>query len=343
MISRSVTVTLALIGVLVLASVASAQALFRSDGLVAYDSTGKMVGALPTLTSQEVTFRTGAGRTLFLFVYRSAIFGNADLYFPQLRCAGQPFLTRSHSGREPSSYVGGPRQTVRVQAGAFTRRAMRSVLTPYGECWSSPYTADFAPAALAGINLADYFTPPFVIRATPGEPIPTGAVAEPLDPTDRLVVVDATGKKVGATAGPPPAATVVVVTDSGMTLLLGVSDSGIGAGSTPHFESTDCTGPPFISPSPDPLVPDTTAVGPRGSVYERSGPATRRTMSSFTFGGTCMILRSRAGIGNRGNYAPTSPIGIDLADYFTPPFTMRAGSGTRALPKPSVAPRATAR
>ncbi len=333
MIGRSVASILALIGVFVVASAASAQTLFRSDGLVAYDSTGKKVGTLSNALNPEVTFRTGAGRTVFLFVAPSSLFGNAQLYFPQAGCSGRPFLTRAYSGRQVSSYVGGPRQTVHVQAGAFRRQRMRSTLWPDGQCFNSAWTTDFAPAVLAGIDLADYFRPPFALRATPGEPIPTGAVAEPLDPTDRLVVFDATGKKVGATVGgnSPAWAEVAVVTDSGMTLLLGMTDSYMGGHA--YFETTDCTGPPFMRGSADGLVPATTLVGPRRSVYERSGQATSRTMSSLDYGdGECRILRTRIGIGDRGYYAPTSPIGIDLADYFTPPFTVRAGRGTRAFP-----------
>jgi hypothetical protein len=336
MIGACVTAILVLVGVFAAASAASGQTLFRSDGLVAYDSTGKRVGTLSYAPNREVTFRTGAGRSIIVSVTPSYLFGNALLYFPQARCSGRPFLTRPNTGGQGSSFVGGPRQTVHVQEGAFSRRAMRSTRSPDGRCFNSASTEDFAPAVLAGIDLADYFTPPFVLRATPGEPIATGAVVEPLDPGDRLVVFDAMGKKVGATLeGSSPLAEVPVVTDSGMTMLLTIFDSHIGGEA--FFEATDCTGPAFVSGFADGLLPATTLVGPRRSVHQRSGPATPRTMSSVDHGnGECWRLwGGPAGIGERNSFAPTSPVGIDLADYFTPPFTVRAGSGTRSLPKPN--------
>jgi hypothetical protein len=331
MIRRGVTVALALIGVLALAPAASAQALFRADGLVAYDSTDKVVGDWP-----DVMFRTGAGRILFLSVYPSVIVGSSSLYFPQPGCAGQPFLYRSSFARQPHTVVSGPRHTVYIQAGAFSERTMLSTLDRDGTCVSVQFTVDFAPAVLAGIDLADYFTPPFTIRATPGAPIPTGAVAQPLDPGDRFVIFDATGKKVGAPLGGSGSHQVPVVTDSGMTLLLYVSDSAIGADFTAYFESTDCTGSPVIRSSEEmPIFHPFTLVGLRSSVYARSGTATSRTVFSRSTGGSgCAVVRnSRTGaLGETANFAPTSPLGIDLADYFTPPFTVRAGTGTRTFP-----------
>jgi hypothetical protein len=58
-------------------------------------------------------------------------------------------------------------------------------------------------------------------------------------------------------------------------------------------------------------------------------------MSSVDWGdGQCIILRERVTIGVTRLFAPTAPIGIELADYFTPPFRVRAGRGTRPLPRP---------
>jgi hypothetical protein len=342
---RGLTPMLAVIGLLLVASGAYGQALFRGDDLAIYDSTDKRVGRMSNAGGPEVAFRTDAGRTIFVYVTPSAFQGTGRLYFPQVDCGGVPFITRS--GRAPASSVTGPRQTVHVQTGTFSRRTMRSVRVPDGRCGNSTYSAEFARAARAGIDLADYFTPPFALRATPGEAVPTGAAAEPepLDSADRLVAYDATGKRVGAAIGGGGlrnvVADVAVVTGSGMTLMLAVSDDSLDLGAGPHFESTDCTGPPFMFGSETAhgwggLVPLTMAVGPRRAVYVRSGDATVRTMSSRAFhsidGIECEILRTRAGIGWRGQYAPTEPIGLELADYFTPPFTVRAGRATRLLP-----------
>ena len=332
-----VALLLSLIGVLLAASAGSAQTLFRSESVVVYDSTGKTVGALSRVGFRELTFRTGAGRTLIVSVTPSFFVGSAELLlFPQAGCMGQPFLLRASSGQWVSSYVGGPRQTAYVQAGAFSRRTMRSYRGAIGGCINSVWTADFAPADLAGIDFADYFTPPYSVRATPGDPVPTAAVAEPLETTDRFVVIDAVGKKVGGTLHEGfAAANVALVTDSGLTLLLAVFDSHITTGEGAYFASTDCTGPAFIDRPLDELVPATTLVGPRWAVHQQSGEFASRRMASVDWGdGQCMVLRERFTIGVNKPFAPTAPLGIELADYFTPPFTVRAGRGTRPLPRP---------
>src|SRR5688500_5238883 len=140
MIGACVTAILVLVGVFAAASAASGQTLFRSDGLVAYDSTGKRVGTLSYAPNREVTFRTGAGRTVIVSVTPSYLFGNAVLYFPRAGCSGRPFLTRPNTGGQGGSFVGGPRQTVHVQEGAFSRRAMRSTRSPDGRCFNSAST-----------------------------------------------------------------------------------------------------------------------------------------------------------------------------------------------------------
>lgn len=318
--------------------------MFRADGLAVYDSTGKTVG---TLTNSggivaevaEVVFRTGSGHNLFVRVYPSRLEGNPFLWYAQPRCSGRPFIGGFESGRQPTSFLLGPRQTVYVQAGAMSPRTMRSRLMPNGRCFDDDNDfEEFAPAQRLGINLADYFTPPFALRATPGEPILTGAVAEALERTDRLVVYDSTGKKVAAVEA------YAVVTDSGITVPM----NGVGFNwRSGYFQSTDCSGAPFVIGG-NFLVPETNVFGPRKTVYLRSGEPQRRTMYSLLSGDVCHILRTRVGPqrvipGLTGNFAPTAPIGIDLADYFTEPFTVRAGRGTSSLPMPAEPPRARGR
>jgi hypothetical protein len=197
------------------------------------------------------------------------------------------------------------------------------------ECVNSGWRADFAPAVQAGIELADYFTPPFELRATPGEPIPTGATVDGLDPTDRLVVFDSTRKKVA------PKDAFVAVTGSGITVPLALLNDGFA-----YFQSTDCTGPLFINGDGDTLVRPPIFVGPRDTVYVRTEePVRQRMYSRRGNNGECGELRFVSGgghvtLGLFSDYAPGAPIGIDLADYFTPPFTVRAGRGTRPLPTP---------
>lgn len=338
--SRSVAVILALVGVLVVASAASAQVLFRADSLAVYDSTGKRVGTLTNSAGElaevaEVVFRTVSGHTVFVRAYPSRLEGSGeDLWFARLGCSGPPFVGGSENGRQPSSVLFGPRQTVYVQVGAFSRRTMWSYRLSDGRCVDYPggrnvEGEEFAPAQRLGINLADYFTPPFALRATRGEPIPTGAVAEPLDPTDRLVVLDSTGKKVAAVEA------YAVVTGSGITIPM----DGVGySWRHGYFQSTDCSGAPFMLGG-DFLVPQTTVFGPRNTIYRRSGIPARRTMYSLLARGVCHILRTRLGPGREvpgrtGDFARAVSTGIDFDDYFTEPFTVRAGRGTPSLPTP---------
>jgi hypothetical protein len=328
---HSVAVILALVGLLLAAPAASAQALFYVDGLEVYDSTGKQVGTRSNWRldeEMEVVFRTGAGHMLFVGFSASSFFGNVGaLYFSERDCRGLPFIARSYTGRPPT-WVGGQRQTVYVQAGAFSQQRITSYRSggTVGDCRNFGETSsEVALAARAGVDLADYFTPPFALRATPGEPIPTGA-AEPLARTDGLVRVDSTGKKLAALAAD------VVVTDSGITLPLSF---------LPHYFSTvDCTGTPFVEVRPNRphlLLGAVTLVGPRQTVYRQTSATRGQTMYSYwAASGECKRLRFFHGggheVGFRSTFAPTASIGIDFADYFTGPFTWRAGRGIRKLP-----------
>jgi len=231
-----------------------------------------------------------------------------------------------------ASVLAGPRQTVYVQAGLYAPGPMRGAIFPDGQCREmvSHPSEQHAPARRLAIDLADYFTPPFTLRATAGEAIPTGPVADSLDVTDGIVVFDSTGKKVAA------AAAYAVVTGSGVTIPMVGMDWQVHQ---LYFESTDCTGPSFL----DTFLWDEiggTAVGPRKTVYVRSEAAQRRRMFSASAfpGGPCSVLRTQVSPsgfepGRPGNYAAAAPIGIDLLDYFTPPFHARAGRGTTPVPR----------
>jgi hypothetical protein len=337
---RNLAIVLALAGVLVLAPAASAQVLFHADSLAIYDSRGTRVGTLTNSSGElaevaEVVFRTESGHNVFVRVYPSRLEGTSGLWFAQLGCSGTPFVVGSENGRQPASFLLGPRQTVYVQVGAFSRRTMYSYIGSNGQCVDHPVGRnvegeEFAQARRLGINLADYFTPPFALRATRGEPIPTVAVAEPLDATDRLVVFDATGKKVAAVAA------YAVVTGSGITIPM----DGVGSSwRQGYFQSTDCSGVPFMEAG-DYLVLQTAVFGPGNTIYRRSGQPARRTMYSALFGNVCHVLRTRLSPsrevpGRTANFVRAVSVGIDFDDYFTEPFTVRAGSATRSLPKPN--------
>ena len=330
-------VIVAVVGVLLAASAAPAQTLFHAADLAIRDSTGTRVGTLTNTEGQlyeevEVVLRTETGHSLFLRVFPSRLEATASrLLFLQRGCGGRPYITSSGSGREPASFLLGPRQTVYVQVGPPRAGTTRSYMAADGQCVDADDDwVSFAPARRLAIDVADYFTPPFVLRATRGELISTGA--EPVEPTRGVVAYDTTGKRVADLDA------YAWVTGSGITIPV------TGVGGFPwrlgYFESTDCTGPPFVRSPGEIFVPLTSVIGPRRAVHLQSGAIARRTMhSARNPDNTCSVLRTQLGPqwfrpGIIGNFAPTAPIGLDLADYFTEPFTVRMGSGTRVLPAP---------
>ena len=342
--TRSVAVLLAFAAGLLGTSVTSAQVLFHASDFQVYDATDKRVGTVSNsagnpmngLFKVEVLLRTGTGHNLFLNVFRSRIEGSSGwLWFRSENCTGEPLVSRGDSSREPIAVLIGPRRTVYAQVGTMSPATIRSARQGDGQCvrTTEHVGQEFAPAARLGIDVADYFTPPFALRATAGEPVPIGAVAEPLESTDRIVVFDSTGKKVAT------AAAYAVVTDSGITIPMSGMDWLVWA---LYFESTDCSGAPFLHTRGEGVLAGTSAVGPRKTVYLRSeDPQRRRMYSSSAFpGGECFLLETRISPsqvvpGRPGHYAAAAPIGIDLVDYFTPPFTARAGRGTNPLPRPN--------
>jgi hypothetical protein len=107
-----------------------------------------------------------------------------------------------------------------------------------------------------------------------------------------------------------------------------------------YFESTDCSGPAFLSTCVADEIGGTSLVGPRKTLYLRSEPAQQRRMFSASMfpGAPCSVLSTQVSPtgfvpGRGGNYAAAAPVGVDLLDYFTPPFNARAGRGTTPVPR----------
>lgn len=342
---RHAAAIIAAVGVLTMASSVSAQALFRAAELAVYDSAGTKVGTLSkremsyAQQSVEVVLRTISGHTVFLDVDRRGFVdtGRAKtVYFRTADCSGQPFVWATGPGR-PGSALIGPRETLYVQTGLLRSLRMQSTLRSDGQCYRHfppppEFNVDerFATATRLPIDLADYFTPPFALRATPGEPIPTGAVADSLEPRDRLVVFDAAGKRVAV------ADANAVVSDSGVTILMNATTEEWSV--NVYFESTDCSGPPFLPQWADDGLTSAFVTGPRKTVYVHTGgPTTQFTVYSvLRAGASCApartIWRGQETPGIFNWWTPAATIGLDLADYFTWPFSVRAGRGTQRLP-----------
>jgi len=152
-----------------------------------------------------------------------------------------------------------------------------------------------------------------------------------LQPVDALLLVDANGKKVGKMVQPSYFAFINNVADAsiayqwngGSPFLLAASPNGFERGLRPVvFESTDCSGTPYLSsPSMVPIPPvlqfgDVDAPG--HTLYLPDPNATPQTviaMSGFSvFDGTCGVVS--------GSFQGAVPAlrAVDLDTIFTPPF-----------------------
>jgi hypothetical protein len=157
----------------------------------------------------------------------------------------------------------------------------------------------------------------------------TAADAQPrLKSVESLVVVDATGKKVGEVieTGFENLAEVAFEVD-GLVFTLFTRPDGLFFSGTYilYFESTDCTGTPLISPDPGGLL-QVAAVGPPGmTVYGPDSSATPQTITTRSsinrFTGACIDDLDIA-----RNMVPALPL-IDLDPLFTPPFKVKVAKG----------------
>lgn len=161
-----------------------------------------------------------------------------------------------------------------------------------------------------------------------------------LQPTQQLTVYDADGKKVGVVTGGDPVGgsfrPLVPLKIDGIALMLGVLRDGFTGHATIAWESTDCTGTPFLQitspgytsqPSSFPLV----GVGlPGNTVYVEDGPVRPiaiRSYSTIPLQGPGTPLHQC--VRPQAEYdpyirvsAPARPL-IDMNTLYTPPFTVR--------------------
>ncbi len=157
--------------------------------------------------------------------------------------------------------------------------------------------------------------------------LPATAFAGELHSVQRLEVVDANGKLVGEVIDfffeEHP---LVAFKKEGKLFMVAVSPSaqtffGYGAGGALYYESTDCSGAPFVYPFPFLILP--TVVNPPGmTVYVPDTSATPQEVNfnsllhEVASGGTCDTVSSTDFL------VPAVPL-VDLASVFTPPFSVR--------------------
>jgi hypothetical protein len=333
-------VVVVLLAVLGVPATSQAETLFRVDRLAVYDGAGRLVGTVaapnvasfePTLAAATVAFRTETGRLVSVLVTQDRLFGDADLHFERANCTGDPLLprsTRSIDDLFTASAVVGPRRTVYVQTGRFRSVVSRSRWDTDGSCVGGfEQEQELAPASTAGIDLADYFTPPFRLRAVAGDAVPRGPSTDALAPTDGLVVFDGTGKRLGATSHGVVIATAFV-TGSKRIVPVRLHGDTISTDEV-YFESANCSGTPFLANSNDALARPTAVLGPRWAVWARNGIHRERIMRSRGQpGGPCIEAPADGWVVSAASLVS---LDLELADYFTPPFTVRAGRETRPL------------
>ena len=163
-------IVVALVATVVASS--AAQTVRYVDTLAVYDSVGRKVGDVDwqgEFTLAEVLFRTGSGKTFAIPVYAGS-WGTDGLAYASEDCTGAAHIAVRDGVSPivgPWVAVAGPRATLYVPGGAFTLQTMTSWRRPDGTCVVDGQWRPYAPA-VAELDLADYFVPPFVIRARGG-------------------------------------------------------------------------------------------------------------------------------------------------------------------------------
>jgi hypothetical protein len=322
------------------------EALFRVAEMAVHDATGKRVGTLsaataatsyPSATAATIALRTESGKLVLVTATGRELFGADTVYFTSADCSGRPWLSRPSiaPGLYGASALVGDGKSVYTQSGADREVVARSKWRVDGTCETGfSFSTTAAPATAAGVDLADYFTPPFSLRATRGAALAPGPAPErdDLEPTDALVVYDATGKKLGVTGVTtvfePGSAVVAFVTGSGTIVAVEVTRNEIRQDES-FYTSTDCTGRPFLdAPANGGLKPVTAVLPPRATVHvQAAAPRTRAMWSTRNGDGDCASFEN----GRHGAYVPAASTGLELADYFSAPFSVRAGRATKAV------------
>jgi hypothetical protein len=154
----------------------------------------------------------------------------------------------------------------------------------------------------------------------------TSATKNVLKDLNSLTVVDAHGTKVGKLL-------TISSNDSGILafevdrrpFLLRVSQQNLSGTSAIVYDSSDCSGPPFIATSPTPLFSPSGVSAPGHTLYLPEPDAEPVIInpsgsSELTENGTC-VPRAGAGL-SPVLFVPAQPI-IDLDTLFTPPFNVR--------------------
>jgi hypothetical protein len=286
----------------------------------------------------EVALRIGADDLVFVTLRRQQIDPETLVYFPTADCSGPPIFADDPDAFYRLGVIAGPRHTVYLPGGPVRTRNVRSAEW-YGTCQRWPLFQERGPLGVRAVDLVDYFTPPFTLRAIAGEIVPRAApetaAPGPLATAKTLGVYDSRGTKL-ADAGPDPdpSTTVAFLTGTGRILIVHVLPLRLRGTADLYFEGDNCTGRAFFSaPAGTNDLPALTAlVGPRWTVYSEAGVATTATVRSHLADNTCF-----ATFPGPITARPAARAGLDLADYFVAPFSVQP-LGLSTVPPRSAAP-----
>jgi len=322
------TLGLALLAMTVAPS-GAAQTLLRVNKLEVRDATGKRVADISAnrAESGDVALGVGVDGLIFLRLNRQEIEPEGWVTFPTTDCSGPPIVYGSPDSFYRGGKLAGPRRTVYMPGGPV--KTLQEVSYAFdGSCDQLPSVAQVRGAlGLRTVDLMDYFTPPFTLRALAGSVVeratPQGATSGGLASATTLGVYDSRGTKLGdADPAPDPSTRVAFLTGAGRIFIVEVRPTQLWGNADLYYEGDACTGRAFFRPDlrSNDLEPFTAVIGPRRTVFVGSGLAESRTWRSVRYNGGD-ICSTWSPVTTPAILA--APAGVDLADYFIPPFSVR--------------------
>jgi hypothetical protein len=136
-------------------------------------------------------------------------------------------------------------------------------------------------------------------------------------------VVDAHGTKVGKLLTVSPNGGILAFEVDRQPFLLDLFQQNLSGTSAVWYDSSDCSGPPLLATSLNPLFPSSGVSAPGHTLYLPEPDAEPVTINPFSGSqvagdGTC----ARSSVLTPILFIPAQPI-IDLDTLFTPPFSVR--------------------
>ena len=259
-------------------------------------------------------------------------------------CTGQGYLFGAPT-MYLSAAISGPARTVYLQTRDQPRRRMMRSYLDHDRCRETFTEWPAVPVRPTDVHLREYFTPPFVLRATRGDEVTratTPAAPGTASPSTqdaffhagRLRIFDGHGTFVGTASrasSTENGTAVALLTESGTVIIVQVSRNRLWTHDPfVHFEEPDCAGEALIvTRTHGELAPNIVVTDKRRRVWKPTGPIGPRTVRSYWGTGECVNGRYPA---LDAWFARAVWTGVDLADYFVAPFSVRTPRGNEIPP-----------